>query len=382
MFRSLLSRFGLVLILAMLCLSSLVWGGNQTSTYKVLNPISHGNLTIFPVVTSSTHDTSEFITLDEGIRSGEVVVTESGRLGGLIRGPHRRIPASSGAQVNSLVLVNNSKHPLILLAGEIVTGGKQDRVVAKDRVIPGESDPVDLGVFCVEPGRWTESSTQFSSLKSQMAQPSVRSKAMVTQDQRQVWDSVGVANGAVAGALASPSAGVTSYAKTFDNEKVRQAVADEAAPIEQSYSSLIKQLRDQHAVGVVVAVGGRLIWADLFASTALLEKYWPKLVRSYAAEAITTQSSPKSVTLADAQRFLERTEGTRQLIESEPGVYRQSETVASDFKLFTLASLLPGTGFDLHISKIADSSPAPEMGKIRLPGDWQEANPLVDLRPK
>ena len=105
-------------------------------------------------------------------------------------------------------------------------------------------------------------------------------------------------------------------------------------------------------------------------------------MRSYAAEAITTQSSPKSVTLADAQRFLERTEGTRQLIESEPGVYRQSETVASDFKLFTLASLLPGTGFDLHISKIADSSPAPEMGKIRLPGDWQEANPLVDLRPK
>jgi len=134
----------------------------------------------------------------------------------------------------------------------------------------------------------------------------------------------------------------------------------------------MKQLRDQHAVGVVVAVGGRLIWADLFASTALLNKYWPKLVRSYAAEALTTHTSAKPVSLADAQQFLDRTEGTRQMIESEPGVYRQSETIAPNFKLFTLASLLPGTGFELHISKIADAE-IPEVGKLRPVGVWSEA---------
>src|ERR1051326_1574388 len=50
------------------------------SDYKVLEPISHGDLTIFPVVSSKAHDTSQFITLDEGIRSGEVVVTEVGNL--------------------------------------------------------------------------------------------------------------------------------------------------------------------------------------------------------------------------------------------------------------------------------------------------------------
>ena len=136
----------------------------------------------------------------------------------------------------------------------------------------------------------------------------------------------------------------------------------------------MKQLRDQHAVGVVVAVGGRLIWADLFASNALLDKYWPKLVRSYAAEAITTHSSTKPVSLAEAQQFLERTEGNRQMIESEPGVYRQSETIAPNFKLFTLASLLPGTGFDLHISKIADTTvDVPEIGKLQPVGVWSEA---------
>lgn len=370
MFRFLVSRSGLGTLLA-LCLFSVAWGGNPTPSYKALSPISHGNLTIFPVVASDTHDTSEFITLDEGIRSGEVVITEAGRLGGIIRSPHAHVPPSTGARVNNLVLVNNSKHPLILLAGEIVTGGKQDRVIAKDRVIPAESDPVDLGVFCVEPGRWVESSAQFSTMKSQMAQPSVRNKAMVAQNQQQVWDSVQTANGAIGGLAGGVPGTPTSYAKTFENEKVDRVVAQEAAPIEQSYSSLMKQLRDEHAVGVVVAVGGRMIWADLFASTPLLEKYWPKLVRSYAAEAVTSGSGAKPVSVADAQQFLDRTEGNRQMIESEPGVYRQSETIAPEFKLFTLASLLPGTGFDLHISKIADSS-VPEIGKVQgIPGVWR-----------
>ena len=89
-------------------------------------------------------------------------------------------------------------------------------------------------------------------------------------------------------------------------------------------------------------------------------------MRSYAAEAITTQRTAKSVTVADAQQFVDRTEGNRQVIESEPGIYRQSETIAPNFKFFELATLLPGTGFDLHISKIADSNAdAPEMGRLQ-----------------
>ena len=132
--------------------------------YKVLDPIRQGNLTVFPVVTMTSHDTHEFLTLDEGVRSGEVVVTEYGNLQPLMRGRELPLPRSGGAQVNQLVLVNNSKRPLILLAGEIVTGGKQDRVIGKDRIVPAESDPIDLSVFCVEPGRWTATSAKFGSM--------------------------------------------------------------------------------------------------------------------------------------------------------------------------------------------------------------------------
>src|SRR5262249_21403787 len=160
------------------------------SGYKLLDPITHGNLTVFPVVSARSHDTSQFLTLDEGIRSGEVVVTEVGNLHTMVR--RRPVPDSFGgrARVNNLVLVNNSERPLILLAGEIVTGGKQDRVVGKDRIVPPESDPVDLGVFCVEPHRWVETSGKFDTRASVMAQPSVRKKAMAEKDQQQVWNSV------------------------------------------------------------------------------------------------------------------------------------------------------------------------------------------------
>src|SRR5579871_512264 len=91
---------------------------DSASNYKILAPITHGDLTIFPVVSAKAHDTSDFITLDEGIRSGEVVVTEVGNLhSGLRRRPNA--VQLGGAEVNRLVLVNNSKHPLILLAGEV-----------------------------------------------------------------------------------------------------------------------------------------------------------------------------------------------------------------------------------------------------------------------
>src|SRR5215467_1472182 len=125
--------------------------GETGVSYQVLAPIRHGNLTIFPVVSSHSHDTSQFLTLDEGLRSGEIVVTEAGSVAPLVR-PRHQHPQwqeryADGARVNQLVLVNNSKRPLLLLAGEIVTGGKQDRIIGKDRLVPAESDPIDLSVF-------------------------------------------------------------------------------------------------------------------------------------------------------------------------------------------------------------------------------------------
>jgi ARG/rhodanese/phosphatase superfamily protein len=353
------------------------------SGYKVLEPIRHGNLTVFPVVAAKSYPTAEFLTLDEGLRSGEVLVTEAGSVQGLIRRPATPAIRHDGAQVNHLVLINNSKRPLLLLAGEIVTGGKQDRVIGKDRIVPPESDPVDLNVFCVEPGRWVATSEHFGASEAMyggtiggpthgttvpapmamMARPSVRGSAMADKDQNKVWDEVRKNQAAEtvtiqvtggAPAVATEIAQTSSYAKVMENAEVKKQVDAVAKPIEESYQSLIRQLRDRNAVGVVVAVNGRIIWADVFASTSLLEKYWPKLVRSYASEAVVTRAKGVEVTTSRAQAFLEDMDGRREMIESEPGIYRHTEVNGDGFKAFALTSLLPKTGFDVHVAKMAE----------------------------
>jgi hypothetical protein len=346
-------------------------GEPSAADYKVLAPIRHGNLTVFPVVTAASHDTAGFLTLDEGLKSGAVEVTESGSVHGMIRRPSRmnqavlrpEYPVHEGAQVNKLALVNNAKRPLLLLAGEIVTGGKQDRVIAKDRIVPAESDPIDLDVFCVEPGRWVGTSGKFAlgSVTAGMAAPSVRGKAMGDKSQQEVWEQVAKTRDQLSASLAAEAprstrelSGTTSYAKVMQNEDVSRKVDSVAGSVEKEYSSTIQQLRDRNAVGVVVAVNGELVWADIFASTGLLEKYWPKLVRSYAAEAVVTRAKGAQVSEKSAQQFLENLHGRHETVDSEPGLYRHTEVSGDGFKAFELTSLLPKTGYALHVAKMAE----------------------------
>ena len=340
--------------------------------YHVLAPIESGNLLLFPVVRASAKagPGAPFLTLDEGLKSGSVEVTEAGKVRGLVRPrggePGVGNPGGAGDQVNTLVLVNDSQQPLLLLAGEIVTGGKQDRVIAKDRIVPPGGDPIDLSVFCIEPGRWVESSAMFgasakSSMNSIMVQPTVREQAMVAKDQQQVWNSVHGSIAAVTVApaparagpmLAAPPPSNTSYAKAMQSEEFTAKVDDAAAPVMKSREQIIAQLKKEGAIGVVVAVRGEIVWADLFANGDLLARYWTKLVRSYAAESLNPGETHPSPTVADAQRFLESPAGGTETSEGAVGVYRYRELKSGGTETFVLESLLPDAKYDVHISKL------------------------------
>jgi hypothetical protein len=361
--------------------------------YRVLAPIASGNLLLFPVVRTEGKAAAEtpFLTLDEGFKNGEVEVTEAGRAAGLVRSRgDGQVNRYRGDEVNTLVLVNHSKRPLLLLAGEIVTGGKQDRIIAKDRIVPPDADPIDLSVFCIEPGRWTGTTASFGAsanmpAKSFMVQPEVREKAMATQNQQQVWDSV---HGAISQmetvtVAASPVAGpetlsemprtlgTSSYAKAMQNVAVSEKVDEAAAPVIQGREQVLSELREEHAVGVVVAVHGEIIWADLFANIDLLARYWTKLVRSYAAESLAAGEDHAAPSIADAQHFLDTPVGGRETSEGDVGIYRYRELKSDGAETFVLESLLPGTGYDVHISKM----------KLRG-GERRVAQPLQYIAPQ
>jgi len=385
-----LGRFGLAAVL-FVALAALQDGAvvkaagapaeSASGAYRVLDPIASGDLLLFPVVRTDGKSGAEspFITLDEGLKSGEVEVTEAGRARGLVRPRGGRSPqvdsnSDRGDEVNTLVLVNHSKRPLLLLAGEIVTGGKQDRIVAKDRIVPADADPIDLTVFCIEPGRWTESSSEFgasakSSAQSFMVQPEVRERAMVEQDQQQVWNSVHGTIAQMESAASAPAAAdaggirypaapptTTSYAKVMASPAVSERVDEAAAQVTSAREQVLAKLRGEHAVGVVVAVHGELVWADLFASTDLLSRYWTKLVRSYAAESLTENEnhadSGGAPTMNDAQHFLNAPASGTENSEGEVGVYRYRELTSGGTETFVLESLLPGAAYNVHISKM------------------------------
>lgn len=333
-------------------------GPRPEGDWRILDPVTYENISVFPVVASYGQDTSAFLTLEEGLATGEVVVRERGSEE-MVRGRDGRpvyIPQPTGASVNQLVLINRSKRPLLLLAGELVSGGKQDRVIGKDRIVPVGAPPLPLDVFCVEHGRWTGSS-QFAAALT-IVHPSVREKAAVDQKQTEVWDAVrsGSTAKAVAG-LAGPAAApkiseerlqyaiagnahTEAYEKIYQSSAVGVSIDDFVNEVQRRFSSGTSGLKGERVVGVVVAYGGDIAWSDIFASGDLFDHYWHKLLRSYAVEALARPTVRTVASREGASEFLRRLNG-RETMETEPGVYRWSEITEGQLAEIELEALSP-----------------------------------------
>jgi hypothetical protein len=334
--------------------------GKQEGEWRLLDPVSYENLTVFPVVSFSGYDTSAFLTLEDGLSSGEVTVREQGA-DAIYRNRDGSRPAVQnygGPSVNQLVLVNRSKRPLVLLAGELVSGGKQDRVIAKDRIVAPFGEPLPLNVFCVEHGRWS-SGSQFNQAKT-IVHPSVREQAAVKQEQADVWAAVTAGSVAKRAPSAPPAqvgsadleatvrdeAPTQSYSKIYESRRVSSSVESVVSEIQRRFRKETAGLKGERVVGVVVAYGGEVAWSDIFASDELFSHYWSKLLRSYAVEAVARPTLREKASVEDAQEFLRRLNG-REQTESEPGIYRWREINQGGLSQIELDALQPKV-FTLH----------------------------------
>lgn len=325
--------------------------------WRLLDPVTYENISVFPVVSSYGQDTSPFLTLEEGLATGEVLVHEQGSEG-LVRGRDGRqvyVPQyNTGAAVNQLVLVNRSRRPLLLLAGELVSGGRQDRVIGKDRIVPVGAPPLPLDVFCVEHGRWTGSAGFAAS--STIVHPSVRERAAVDQKQTEVWDAVRngtnvpapagappakMSAGSIRGAIAGNSH-TEAYAQIYQSRAVGVSIDDFVDQVERRFASATSGLKGERVVGVVVAYGGEVAWSDIFASGDLFDHYWHKLSRSYAVEALARPTYREVASLDNANEFLRHLNG-RETQETEPGVYRWREIKEGRLAQIELDALQPRT---------------------------------------
>jgi len=331
--------------------------GKPDGDWRLLEPVSYENLTVYPVVSSAGYDTSTFLTLEEGLSRGEVTVREQGAETMIRnRGNERPIPQGySGPSVNQLVLINHSKRPLLLLAGELVSGGKQDRIIAKDRIVAPFGDPLPLDVFCVEHGRWSAGSS-FNKAKT-IVHPSVRENAAINQKQADVWAAVtggsNVSARAGSATAAAPKvsaaeinetvtveAQTQSYTKIYESRRVGSSVDTVVAEMQRRFRRGTSGLKGERVVGVVVAYGGEVAWSDIFASSELFDAYRNKLLRSYAVEAVARPSLREKASTDEAREFLRQLNG-REETESEPGVYRWREINEGGLSQIELDALQP-----------------------------------------
>ena len=360
--------------------------GGESQPWSIGAPITYQDLTIFPVISSQNADTSDFETLDQALSSGDAVISEQG---GYMRRTRDGEPVpvyTGGSAVNQLVLVNRGKRPLLLLAGEVVSGGKQDRIIGKDRIVPIGSAPLPLDVFCVEHGRWTGASMQFSAAET-MVHPTVREQAAVKQDQSQVWAAVrdetpkvgqsesvkvegrssGVSNLPLNGrnyqeiappALSESTIGgvvagapTQSYRRIYQSPVVQNSVEGFAEEMSRRFDRATDGLKGARVVGVIVAFGDEVAWSDVFASSQLFETYWPKLLRSYVVEALTRPAVVRAASLDDARDFLRPLAG-RFEEDTEPGVYTWREQSVNDVTQIELEALAPKP-MTLHWLRVA-----------------------------
>ena len=192
-------------------------------------------------------------TLEEARSRGDLLITEREQ-----------------ATVPDLIVDNRGKTDVLLLAGEIPVGGKQNRIVTEDILLPPLSGPRSIGVYCVEQGRWDGRSTSFST-KGGFAAKDLRSRVMERADQGKVWDEVRKYSGRVG--AASPT---ESYQAIHDKAEVKAHQQE----VERSIDHRVAP----QAVGAAVFVGEKFSGLDLFQDPGLFARQWPKLLRAHAIE--------------------------------------------------------------------------------------------------
>jgi hypothetical protein len=281
----------------------------QSDGLRVDGPYTHENLSIY-VVSGGTEDARRFITLAEGLKKGSVRLREKG--------------AGADASVNELEIENFSDEWLYLQAGDVIVGGRQDRTIGVDAVIPPHSGRQPIAAFCVEHGRWTPRGDATKGRASAFADNTAiaGSNAMKMSiqgeaDQSRVWAEVARDEKRAAAKLKTNVAASTgTYDAIVSNEKLAASRADYLGIL------LPRIEKTKDAVGLVVAIDGRVQSADVYGSSALFHKLARKLLESYAQEALLSPQSavrPAAPSVDEARSFLQA---------SATGAREKSEKVA------------------------------------------------------
>src|SRR5262245_27505479 len=266
---------------------------------KISGPYTHDNLSIFLLHGSDAISGRKFLTLNEALEQKKIIVYET-------------------SNVNMLAVENTADVEIFIQTGDIVKGGKQDRLMAHDMIVPPKSGKIPIPSFCVESGRWSqrglESATMFAlnpglggnALKLAANQPgmmpvSVGRGAGSTNatlatggqpgSQSEVWNKVRLTQMKLQRAIGKNVAdkeSPSSYQLTVEDKDLLERLAK----YEQELANILKEKSD--VIGIAYAINGRVEGAEVFACAELCVKQWPKMLKSCAVDALAEFNAKKN----------------------------------------------------------------------------------------
>lgn len=241
---------------------------------KIGPSLGFGGLTIYPLRAAAPGGEPGLLTLHSALGEGKLELSDTGS-----------------------VFTVQAKNPLdsavLLLAGEVLAGGRCARMVARDTIVPARQT-VSLPVFCAEPGVW-KAGDRFAQESGHFLAPPVFLGALAAEEgQGAVWS-------LLAARLDKGRAGLADLFR-----KNGEAISD--------YRSCFTELpgREPAAVGIAVAEGGALEFVEIFQGHALFAACFDRLVAAaaldvleYPADAGTRPPAEYPNSVAGVKRFLE-----------------------------------------------------------------------------
>ncbi len=256
---------------------------------SVMPPHHHGGLTLFSLELTGTEDETDYASLDEAIRGGTLRVSDTGT-------------------VERVTMENTSGHRSVFaMSGEVILGGKQNRMLREDVLLPPRSGPVTVPTYCVEKDRWVGSAGAKFREGRGLGSYELRRKALARAPQAEVWQQVEDEQRRFNVASATKD-----YGAVMDSPAVRRELS--------GYREAFGRIWRPRTVGIVVAQGNRIVSADVFCNTRLFHKLRHKLVDSYAWDCIRRYPRHRpTLRQEDARNFMARIYTARFSRLSSPG---------------------------------------------------------------
>ncbi len=281
---------------------------------KISNAVTHKNLSIFLIHGKDKYTKDNILTLQEAMENKEFVVFET-------------------SNVNELSVQNLSKtHDVFIQSGDIVKGGKQDRVLAVSVIIPANSGKILIQAFCVESGRWEqrgkEDNGKFASSNDRIVTKDLKLAANKSKSQQEVWSEVSKAQTKIAanvGGSVNSEKSATSLQLSLEDKKVK-------ANIDEYLDALDKIIQGKDdVIGYAFAINGKINSADIYVSNSLFKKLWNKMLKAAAIEAVSnldeTVASYVPVKPSDIETFLANADKGK---STEENVSGSSKVVTRD----------------------------------------------------